>query len=302
MAGIAYVEGRFMPVEEARMPILDLGFLRGDAVYDTISVWKGHFFRLDDHLTRFQASCKSMRLTLPMPAAELKRILAECVGRAGVEDAAYVQMIVTRGRFVAPGNRDLRLCTHNFIAYSLPYVWIASPERQEAGLHLAIVENRRTPTEAIDPTVKNFNSMDMQRGLLQAYDHSADFALLLTPDGFLSEGPGYNLFFVKDRVLYSPKRNVLEGITRRSVAELAAELGIECRFADLPADALRGADEAFLTSTAGGIMPVTLVDGRTLGNGAPGILTGQIKSRYWQKREAGWHGTPVAALLAEKVA
>jgi len=302
MAGIAYVEGRFMPVEEARMPILDLGFLRGDAVYDTISVWKGNFFRLDDHLARFQASCGSMRLLLPMPVEELKRILAECVARAGVEQAGYVQMILTRGKFVSPANRDLRLCSHNFMCYSLPYVWIASPERQEQGLHLAIVENRRTPTEAMDPTVKNFNSMDMQRGLLQAYDHEADYALLLTPDGYLSEGPGYNLFFVKDRVLHSPKRNVLEGITRRSVADLAAELGLECRFADLEPAQLRGADEAFLTSTAGGIMPVTVVDGRTLGNGAPGILTGQIRTRYWQKREAGWLGTPVASLVAAKVA
>lgn len=301
MAGIAYVEGRYIPIEEARMSILDLGFLRGDAVYDTVSVWKGNFFRLDDHMTRFQASCASMRLDCPVEAPALKRVLGECVHRAGLEDAAYVQMITTRGRFPSLTNRDLRLTTPTFMAYSLPYIWIVSPEKQETGVHVAIVDNRRTPTEAIDPRVKNFNWMDMQRGLLQALDRAADFALLLTPEGYLSEGPGFNLFLIKDHIIYTPKRNVLEGITRRSVAELAGEIGRECRFADLEADALHEADEAFLSSTAGGIMPVTMVDGRTLGNGAPGLLTSQLKSLYWKKREAGWHGTPVASLVGATV-
>ena len=301
MAGIVYMDGAYVPAEEARLPLFDLGFLRGDAVYDTVSVWKGLFFRLDDHLARFRRSCDGMRLVCPHDAPALARILATCVDRAGLDDA-YVQMIVTRGTFPNPDRRDLRTCVHRFIAFALPYIWIVKPERQETGIDVAIVENRRTPAEAIDPRVKNFNWMDLQRGMLQGLDRGADNVVLCTPAGHLSEGPGFNLFFVMRGKLRTPARNVLEGITRRTVIDLAGELGVEVEAGDFGPEALREADEAFLSSTAGGIMPVTRIDGRPLGNGAPGLLTGEFRGLYWRKREAGWHGTPVAALLAEEVA
>jgi branched-chain amino acid aminotransferase len=293
--GVAFVDGTYLPADAARMAILDLGFLRGDAVYDTVSVWKGNFFRLDDHVARFLRSAAGMRLRCPHEPAQLKRILATCVRRAGFENS-YVQMIITRGAYVSISNRDIRQCENRFMAYALPYVWIVSPEKQETGIDIAIVDNRRTPSEAIDPRIKNFNWMDMQRGLLQALDRGADNAVLCTPAGFLAEGPGFNLFLAKDRQLLTPKTNMLEGITRQTVFDLAREIETPCTAADLPAEALRGADEAFLTSTAGGIMPVTRVDGRPLGNGGPGILTIALRTRYWQKRESGWHATPVTAL------
>jgi branched-chain amino acid aminotransferase len=145
--------------------------------------------------------------------------------------------------------------------------------------------------------VKNFNWMDLQRGLFEALDRGADMAVLCTPGGLLTEGPGFNLFVVKDGALSTPRSNVLEGITRQTVLDLAAELGIPARQADLVPDALRTADEAFLSSTAGGIMPVARVDGKPLGAGRPGPLTTRFRTLYWGKREAGWLGTPVADLL-----
>lgn len=298
MAGIAYIDDTYLPAEDARLPLFDLGFLRGDAVYDTVSVWRGLFFRLDDHIARFGRSMAGMRLTCPHDAAAIGRILATCVDRAGL-DEAFVQMIVTRGRFPDPARRDLRTAIPRFIAYALPYIWIARPEQQESGLDVAIVDNRRTPVEAIDPTVKNFNWMDMQRGMLQGLDRGADNVVLCTPAGHLAEGPGFNLFFVKAGRLHTPAANVLEGITRRTVMELAGELGVAVSAGDYGPDALRQADEAFLSSTAGGIMPVTRIDGRPLGNGAPGVVTSDIRGLYWRKREAGWLGTPVRSLLAE---
>jgi len=301
MAGWAYIDEGFVPAEEAKISIFDLGFTRGDAVYDTTSVWKGSFFRLDDHIARFFRSCAGMRMTCPHDAEAIKRILAACVARAGLEDA-YVQMILTRGRFANMQRRILSECTNRFIAYAVPYIWIIAPEKQEAGIDLAIVQNRRTPTEAIDPTVKNFNWMDLERGLLESQARGADHACLLTPAGHVAEGPGFNVFWARDRTLYTPKGNVLDGITRRTVMELAAQMGVKVELGDFPADSLRGADEAFLSSTAGGIMPVTRVDGRPLGNGAVGILTGELRATYWRRREEGWLGTPVADLVAEKAA
>jgi branched-chain amino acid aminotransferase len=282
---------------EARIPLFDLGFTRGDAVYDTVSVWHGRFFRLDDHVARFLQSCAGARLTCPHPPEVLKRILAECVHRAALEDA-YVQMIVTRGEFVSMTKRDPRLCRNRFVAFAVPYIWIIQPEQQEVGINLALVDNRRTPEEAIDPRVKNFNWMDLQRGLFEALDRGADMAVLCTPRGHLAEGPGFNLFVVKDGTVSTPRRNVLEGITRRTVLDLARELGVPAREADLPPEALRTADEAFLSSTAGGIMPVAQVDGRPLGEGRPGPITTRFRKLYWERREAGWLGTPVKDLLA----
>jgi branched-chain amino acid aminotransferase len=295
--GVAYFEGQYLPPHEVRIPLFDLGFTRGDAVYDTVSVWKGRFFRLDDHVARFLRSCAGARLVCPHPPAELRRILAECVHRAGLEDA-YVQMIVTRGEFESLTNRDPRRCRNRFIGYALPYIWIASPERQAEGLDLAIVGNRRTPTEAIDPRVKNFNWMDLQRGLFEALDRNCDTAVLCTPAGYLAEGPGFNLFLLRDRTLWTPRGNVLEGITRQTVLDLAAEIGLPARQADLPPETLTRADEAFLSSTAGGIMPVGRVDGRPLGTGRPGPVSTRIRTLYWEKREAGWLGTAVKDLLA----
>lgn len=295
--GIAFIDGEYLPASEAKISIFDIGFSRGDAVYDTVSVWKRYFFRLDDHVARFRRSCAGMRLACPHPPDELKRILARCVDRAGLQDA-YVQMIVTRGTFPSLTRRDPRLCTNRFVAFAIPYVWIVSPERQEAGIDLVVSENRRTPTEAIDPRVKNFNWMDLQRGLFEALDRGGDTAVLCTPAGYLAEGPGFNLWLVRDGALATPRTNVLEGITRRTVFDLAAELGVAAREADLaPAD-LRGADEAFLSSTAGGIMPVSQVDGKPLGSGKPGPLTMRVRALYWAKREAGWMGTRVDDLVA----
>ena len=218
--GVAFIDGEYVAAHEARIPLFDLGFTRGDAVYDTVSVWKGRFFRLDDHVARFMRSCAGARLTCPHPPEELKRILAECVHRAGLEDA-YVQMIVTRGEFVSMTKRDPRLCRNRFVGFALPYIWIVPPERQEVGIDLAMVDNRRTPKEAIDPRVKNFNWMDLQRGLFEALDRGADMAVLCTPAGHLSEGPGFNLFVVKDGALSTPRSNVLEGMTRQTVLDLA---------------------------------------------------------------------------------
>lgn len=296
--GIAYMNGTFCPLGEASVPLLDPGFTRGDAVYDTTSVWNGRFFRVDDHVARFFRSCAKARLSPPAGPDELKSILAECVHRTGL-DSAYVQMISTRGKFQSPTVRDPRLCTNTLMTFAMPYIWIIQPARQLEGIDLAVATgNRRTPPEAVDPRMKNFNWLDLQRGLFEGLDRGSDTTVLCTPDGRLSEGPGFNLFVVRDEVLRTPRGNVLEGITRATMLELAGELGLKAEEADLTADDLRDADEAFLSSTAGGVMPVGTVDGAPLRHGTgPGPISMRLRTEYWARREAGWLGTPVESLL-----
>ncbi len=175
--GIAFVDGAYVAAEDAKISVFDLGFIRSDVVYDVVSTWKGLFFRLDDHVDRFRRACDGVRLACPYSPAEIKRILAECTHRAGLRDA-YVEMLVTRGRFASPSGRDIRQCAPNFIAYAIPYVWIATPEQQEKGLGIIVAERRRIPDESFDQRHKNFQWGDLTGGVFEALDAGADNAVL----------------------------------------------------------------------------------------------------------------------------
>lgn len=141
-----------------------------------------------------------------------------------------------------------------------------SPEVQERGGHLVIAQTLRIPPDSVDPTAKNFHWADLTRGELEALDHGADFALLLDSDGNVTEGPGFNVFMVIDGVVVTPDAGVLEGITRRSAGEICEQLGIPHEIRKVSADEARNADEIFLSTTAGGVMPASRIDGRIMGN------------------------------------
>ena len=278
-AGAAFVDDEFVPVSEARIPILDWGFLRSDATYDVAHVWRGSFFRLEDHLDRFERGVAKLRMSLPHGRGRIREILVECVRLSGLRDA-YVEIICTRG-IPKPGSRDPRDCENRFYAFVVPFIWIFTPEKQERGLHLTVSPVERIAPEAVDPTVKNYHWLDLQAALLDAYDRGGETAVLVDRHGNVVEGPGFNVFAVKDGRVSTPDRGVLEGVTRRTVIELAGELGVPLEARPVSARELRLADEAFASSTAGGIMPFTTVDGSPLGDGRPGPVTGRLREAYW---------------------
>jgi len=285
--GIAYVDGAYRPMSEARISVLDWGFLRSDATYDVAHVWKGRFFRLDRHIDRFVQSVAKLRMTLPFDRDGLAGILMECVRRSGLRDA-YVEMILTRGH--SPTfSRDPRDAVNNFIAFAIPFGWIMDEEQRRRGINLVIAETRRIPVESVDPTVKNYHWLDLVAGMFEAYDRGGENVVLTDLAGNITEGPGFNVFAVKAGRATTPDRGVLQGITRRTVIELCGELGIPVDTGTVTAGALRAADELFLTSTAGGIMPVTRIDGDPVGDGRPGPLTSRLTNLYWAKHDdPGW--------------
>jgi hypothetical protein len=161
--GAAYVEGEIVPVLDARIPLLDTGFTRSDATYDVVAVWNGKFFRLDDHLERFERSCRELRLTPPLGRGEIRDLLSELVRRAGLRES-YVEVICTRGVDTA-GVRDPREFQNRFYAFAVPYVWLLAREDHETGMHAVITRTvRRISSQAVDPTVKNFHWGDLTRG------------------------------------------------------------------------------------------------------------------------------------------
>lgn len=289
--GVAFVNGRYMPLAEACVPLLDRGFVRSDATYDVAHVWKGRFFRLNDHLERFEASMKGLHMSLPYSRQDIAGIMTECVSRSGLSDA-YVQVTCTRG--VPPtGTRDPRRCKNRLYVFAQPFVWIADERARQEGLSLVLAKVERIPPESLDQRIKNFHWLDLTMGIFEAYERGATVAVLPDRFGNVTEGPGFNIFIVKDGALATPDRGLFEGITRRTVIELAASLQIKCQVRPVPAAEVTAADEIFLTSTAGGILPVARYEGRPVGSGRPGPLTQRLNELYWRRHEDGPDCTPV---------
>ncbi|WP_175850201.1 aminotransferase class IV [Burkholderia cepacia] len=282
--GAAYMNGRFVPIADARVSVLDWGFLHSDVTYDTVHVWNGRFFCLDRHIARFRRSLARLRLDVPLGDDALRDILVECVRRSGLRNA-YVEMLCTRG--VSPTfSRDPRDAVNQFIAFAVPYGSVANERQLREGLHLHLVDDvRRIPPESVDPQIKNYHWLDLVAGLLKGYDAGAESVVLKCTDGSIAEGPGFNVFIVRDGRLRTPERGVLHGITRQTVFELAASMGIDAQAGRVDDAQLREADEVFITSTAGGIMPVTRLNGAPIGDGRPGPMTRRLFDAYWAKHE-----------------
>jgi branched-subunit amino acid aminotransferase/4-amino-4-deoxychorismate lyase len=280
--GIAWIEGEYVPLHEARIPLLDQGFMHSDLTYDVPSVWDGRFFRLTDHMTRLQASCSKMRLKLPLPADEVKNILVEMVAKSGIRDA-FVELIVTRGLKGVRGHTPGETFKNNLYMFVQPYVWVMEPEIQPVGGKAIIARTvRRISPGSIDPTVKNLQWGDLTRGLFEAADRGAVYPFLTDGDANLTEGSGFNIILVKEGVLYTPDRGVLQGITRRSVFDAAYINGFTVKVEHVPTDLAYRCDEIFMCTTAGGIMPITELDGKPVSDGTIGPITKKIWDTYWK--------------------
>lgn len=291
--GVGFIDGTYVPLGELRIPVTDLGFMMSDLCYDAVHVRDGRFFRLGDHMDRFERGIRARRYeTLGHDRDSIGTVLHECVRRAGLRDA-MVYAVATRGEPPADGQKDLRQCRNRLMAWARPYYGVVSEVEMEWGCDIVVAETVRIPPASVDPTVKNFGRLDFVAALFEAYDRDAAYAVLPDTDGNVTEGRGWNIFVLTGGRLRSPDSGVLEGITRRTVMEIAGRLNIEARFDRVPVADLHAADEVFITSTAGGIMPVRSVDGRTVGDGAPGPVTRRVATLYDEMHRDPAHTTPV---------
>ncbi|TPN40050.1 branched-chain amino acid transferase [Mesorhizobium sp. B2-3-3] len=289
--GVAFLDGQYLPMSQAKVSVLDWGFLHSDATYDTVHVWNGGFFRLDQHLDRFFAGLEKLRMTIPFDRDGVSEILHDCVALSGLR-AAYVEMLCTRG--ASPTfSRDPRQAVNRFMAFAVPFGSVANAEQLQRGLRVAISDKVRIPPASVDPAIKNYHWLDLVRGLYDAYDRGAETALILDFNGNVAEGPGFNVFCVKDGKLSTPAIGVLPGITRRTVFDLCSEEGLAATATDVSVAALKAADEVFITSTAGGIMPVTEIDGAAIAGGKVGPVTSRLMTLYWQKHDDPAWSSPV---------
>ncbi|OCT51964.1 hypothetical protein CLCR_08696 [Cladophialophora carrionii] len=308
--GIAWIQHGVYPIHEAHIPMLDQGFLHSDLTYDVPAVWAGRFFRLDDHLARLERSCAKLRLRAPLSRAAIKRTLCAMLARSGIRDA-FVEIIVTRGLTGVRGLTAAEVAglSNNLYMFIVPYVWVMSPQVQSEGSGSAVVARSvyRTPPACMDPTVKNLQWGDLTRGMFEAGDRGAGYPFLTdvsvseregerqsgrregerqdddnNVDVNITEGSGFNIVIIKDSTLYTPRKGVLEGVTRESVFECCRRLGVPYVLDKVPLRVAYEADEIFMCTTAGGIMPITKLDGKLVGDGTVGPITTRIWDLYWR--------------------
>jgi len=286
--GTVFLNGSFLPLEQATISPLDRGFIFGDGVYEVIPVYGGRLFRLEEHLLRLDGSLAGIRLASPHTHGEWMRILAGLVERnRGGDQSVYLQ--ITRGA----AKRDHafpRDCAPTVFAMSSPLVPVPAEVRQTGIAAITLPDIRwqycHLKTIALLPNI-----------LLrqQALDQGAAEAILIR-DGEATEGAASNLFIVKDGALLTPPKGprLLPGITRDLIMELAAQHSIPQREAAVTADDLARADEVWLSSSTKEILPVTRLDGHAVGAGVPGPLWRRMIDWYQDyKRAYQRHGDTV---------
>ncbi len=282
--GAAWMWGKVLPTSQAALPVTDWGLTHSDITYDVVHAWDGRFFRLDDYLTRFEGSLEKLNLNIEQSRDDIRTILHQIVSKSQLQHA-YVSFVASRGQPTVMGSRDPRDCQNHFYAWCVPFVWVFPEDVVKRGARLQVPDHvKRIAPNSVDPTAKNYHWGDFTQGLIQAKEQSFDNTLLLDENGHVTEGPGFNVFVLKDGRISTPKSGVLEGITRKVALEICQQHGIAVSVKDLSMTELLDADEVFATTTGGGIVPITRVNQRSYSNDAPGETTLALQATYWQ-----WH-------------
>jgi branched-chain amino acid aminotransferase len=294
MPGKAWIGGSVVDAEEARVPVFDRGFLYGDSVYEVTRTFGGKPFALGEHLDRMEESARRIAMALP-PRGEIDRAVEEAIAAArsgppgGGPPECYLRIVVTRGS--GPIGLDPALAdAPRLVVLALP-LKLPEEEVYREGAMLAVVGARRNAPGAIDPAVKSGNYLDSVMAVAEARVKGAYEALMCDPVGRLAEGASSNLFLVRAAGgrLATPPLSVglLEGITRRHVIALARRMGLSVDEVSLwPVDLAR-AEEAFITSSVRGIVPVVRVhlggeakEPAIIGAGTPGPVTRRLSEVY----------------------
>lgn len=279
-----YLNGQFMPIEEACIPVLDRGFIFGDGVYEVIPAYSRKPFRLPKHLDRLQHSLDGIRLKNPFSDDDWKNLLEQVIARNEGEDQ-YLYLHITRG----VAKRD-----HAFPADVPPTIFIMSNPLLPPPA--ALLASGASAITAIDNRwircdVKAISLLPNVLLRQMAVDVDAIETILIR-DGFLTEGAASNIFVVKDKVLLAPPKShlMLPGITYDVVLELAAAHQIAHEIREISETEIRAADEILLTSSTKEIMPITCLDGKPVGHGKPGELFTQLHALYQQYKATHMRG------------
>lgn len=295
-----WLDGKIMPVADAKVSVFDHGLLYGDGCFEGIRSYNGRIFEREAHLRRFYDSAKMIRLTIPWTFEQLDKALddtLEANGKLRPDQDCYIRLVVTRGVGVL-GISPVRTWK--------PQVYIIAgtikmypPEMYEKGMPVIVSSVTRNHNNAMPARIKSLNYLNNILGKIEAHDNNVPEAIMLNHMGNVAEATGDNVFIVRGGQVQTPPTSagILEGITRATVIRLAREAGIEAVEKDLVRSDLYCADEVFLTGTGAQVIPVTSIDKRTIGHGMPGPITKQLMEMY----ENFVRNTPKEKSAAERV-
>jgi branched-chain amino acid aminotransferase len=287
---IVNVDGRLTHRNEAAISPFDSSVQGGDAVWEGLRLYDGRIFRLAEHLARLRRSAAALAFTSVPSDQEITEQIRRTVQANGMTDNVHIRLTLTRGVKITSG-MDPRLNqsgpTLIVLAEHKPPVY------DQSGIALITSSVRRTPPDSLDPKIHHNNLLTSILAKIEANNAGADDAVMLDHRGFIAETNATNIFLVTGGLLATPTAAACpEGITRAAVRELAADAGIPHVIGDYSLTELYTADEVFVTGTMGGIAPVISVDGRVIGSGAAGPVTGQLAKLLAELTART--GTPVA--------
>lgn len=288
---VVYVNGKMVPETEAKISIYDSALMFGDMVFEMTRSFNKQQFKLREHLERLYTGIRYLRIPLKMTIDEMEQHCLEVVAANepafAPNDEHRLMIDVTRGALAL---YEGVIGTHigpNVVIADFPLRWTVqhNASHYEQGIEVVVPSQRMIPADLLEPKVKNRSRVHYLMANIQIADYQGRnvWALLLDPQGFVAEGTGANFFIVKDGVLYTPEpRNILLGISRAYVMEMAKRLGIRCVERNLVTYDVATADEAFFTSTPYCMLPVVKIDGLPIGTGGIGPMYRRLLAQWSQ--------------------
>jgi len=283
--GVIWYDGEFVPWRAATTHVLTHTLHYGMGIFEGIRAYKTDrgvaIFRLHDHTRRFFRSAKILGMRLPYTEETLNQACLEIMRKNQLHDGGYLRPMAFYGS-EGMGLRADNLQVHTIVA-AWPWPAYLGDEGLERGIRVRVSSFTRHHVNAAMARAKaNGNYINSTLALQEALRDGYDEAILLDAQGYVAEGSGENLFVVSEGIVYTPPlTSVLDGITRRTVITLCAELNLECREKVMTRDELYVADELFFTGTAAEVTPIREVDGRCIGDGQRGPITTRLQQRYF---------------------
>jgi branched-chain amino acid aminotransferase len=277
---LVYLNGDFVPRHAAHISIFDSGFVLGDGVWEGLRLVNGRLISLEDHLDRLFEGAASIALPIALGRDGIRQAVFDTLARNGMQDGVHMRLMVTRGVKKTP-NQDPRFVIGDATVVIVAEYKTPRPESKQRGLSLFTSTFRTSSPDVFDLHLNSHSRLNLVQALIQAIHAGADEALMLDPRGFVASCNSTNFFIIRRGELWtSTGRYSFRGITQRSVVAAWAAAGGTVRECDFTLAQAYSADEAFVTGTLGGVTPVTRIDGRVIGGGAPGPLTAKASERY----------------------
>ena len=282
---ILYVNGDFVKKSEAVISVYDSGFQHGDGVYEGIRAYGRKVYRLDEHIKRLYESCYTLGIDIGKTKDEMKEIVKELIRRnldAGFTDL-HMRLQVTRGFKAQTGMHPTLNVTNASIVICVDQ---KPPIFNKEGITLVTTWLKRYSPSYMDPKIHCCNQLNQIMAACEATRQGADEAIMLDQNGYVAETNSTNLQMIKDGVLILPTLDSqLPGITRKTMIQIAKEMGMEVQVRNVSVSEYYNADEVFICGTVGEVVPVKMIDGKKIGTQIPGPITEKFSQEYKKMTE-----------------